>query len=214
MNPLMKKYKTDQEAFWAGEFGNDYINRNKSAKLLSSNISFFSTILKKTVGIHSILEFGANIGMNIKALQVLLPETDFDAIEINEKAVEELNLINNLTVHHQSILEYETNKKNDFVFSKGVLIHISPSELPNVYKAMYNSTNRYICIAEYYNPSPMEISYHGHNEKMYKRDFASEIMDQYSDLSLVDYGFIYHGDNNFCQDDITWFLMEKRIKND
>ena len=28
-------------------------------------------------------------------------------------------------------------------------------------------------------------------------------------LQLIDYGFQYHGDHNFPQDDITWFLMEK-----
>jgi spore coat polysaccharide biosynthesis protein SpsF len=27
---------------------------------------------------------------------------------------------------------------------------------------------------------------------------------------LVDYGFAYHRDPNFPQDDITWFLLEKR----
>ncbi|MBT4888396.1 MAG: pseudaminic acid biosynthesis-associated methylase, partial [Rhodospirillales bacterium] len=36
-----------------------------------------------------------------------------------------------------------------------------------------------------------------------------EIMQRYSDLQLVDYGFVYHGDK-FLQDDVTWFLMEKR----
>lgn len=35
-------------------------------------------------------------------------------------------------------------------------------------------------------------------------------MDRYPDLELVDYGFIYHRDNVFPGDDITWFLMEKK----
>jgi len=34
-------------------------------------------------------------------------------------------------------------------------------------------------------------------------------MKKFNDLRLVDYGFAYHGDSNFPQDDITWFLMEK-----
>ena len=29
------------------------------------------------------------------------------------------------------------------------------------------------------------------------------------DLTLLDYGFLYHRDNNFPQDDISWFLIEK-----
>ena len=34
-------------------------------------------------------------------------------------------------------------------------------------------------------------------------------MDQFIDLQLVDYGFAYHRDKNFPQDDISWFLLEK-----
>ncbi len=35
-------------------------------------------------------------------------------------------------------------------------------------------------------------------------------MDRHPDLELLDYGFAYQRDPNFAQDDITWFLMEKR----
>jgi hypothetical protein len=35
-------------------------------------------------------------------------------------------------------------------------------------------------------------------------------MDQYPDLTLVDYGFTYHRDANFPADDATWFLLEKK----
>ena len=44
---------------------------------------------------------------------------------------------------------------------------------------------------------------------LYKRDFAGEMMMKYSDLLLLDYGFVYHRDNHFKGDDFTWFLMEK-----
>lgn len=32
---------------------------------------------------------------------------------------------------------------------------------------------------------------------------------QYQNLHLVDYGFVYHRERNFPQDDLTWFLLEK-----
>ena len=35
-------------------------------------------------------------------------------------------------------------------------------------------------------------------------------MDAYPELRLVNYGFAYHRDESFPQDDITWFLLEKR----
>lgn len=207
----MKKFITEQEEFWAGEFGNEYIHRNNEDWLLASNMSLFSSILKSTRNIKSLIEFGANIGMNIRALQVLLPKAELNAIEINEKAVDALKKLNTLTdIYHGSILDYKINKQHELVFTKGVLIHLNPDILDTVYKQMYDSSSKYICMIEYYNPSPLEITYRGHNDKMYKRDFAGEIMQKYSDLELLDYGFVYRNDPVFMQGDLTWFLMEKR----
>lgn len=206
----MNSFKTEQEKFWAGEFGDEYISRNRDAWLLASNIALFASIFKHTRDVNSVIEFGANIGMNIHAIRNLLPYSHLNAIEINAKAVEELSKIKDLSVYHQSILDFVPEKKVDFVFSKGVLIHLEPTMLPQVYKTMYETSSRYICMIEYYNPTPMEIPYRDHSEKMYKRDFAGEIMDIYTDLKLVDYGFVYKRDPVFMQGDTTWFLMEKR----
>jgi pseudaminic acid biosynthesis-associated methylase len=72
-----------------------------------------------------------------------------------------------------------------------------------------SSSKKYICIAEYYNRTPVSINYRGHDERLYKRDFVGEVLDKFPSLTLVDYGFVYHRDPNFPQDDITWFLLEK-----
>ena len=69
----MSDYKTDQENFWAGQFGDDYIDRNKSDQLLASNLDYFSKSLKLARNIDTVIEFGANIGMNLKALSLLRP---------------------------------------------------------------------------------------------------------------------------------------------
>ncbi len=91
-----------------------------------------------------------------------------------------------------------------------MLIHINPDELENVYDKLYQSSNRYICMAEYYNPTPVMVPYRGNENKLFKRDFAGEFMERFQDVKLLDYGFKYHGDSQFPQDDATWFLMEKR----
>ena len=132
------------------------------------------------------------------------------AIEINEKAVTQLKEIENIKVYHSSILDFQPDEKRDLVLIKRVLIHINPNELNNVYELLYRSSRKYICIAEYYNPSPVEVRYRGHEGKLFKRDFAGEIMEKFPNLKLIDYGFVYHRDNNFPQDDTTWFLLEKR----
>ena len=207
---IMEKFNTPQESFWAGEFGDDYINRNMSPELLASNIYFFSNILRNTLPINSILEFGANIGLNLKVLKALLPNAESSAVEINKKAVDILkNNVNQGNVYHQSILDFKIDYQRDFVFTKGVLIHLNPDELDKVYTILFESSKKYICVAEYYNPSPVSISYRGHEGYLFKRDFAGELMDKYPSLRLVDYGFAYRRDNNFKQDDITWFLISK-----
>ena len=40
------KYKTEQEEFWAGNFGDEYIQRNQGDKLLASNLALFSKALQ------------------------------------------------------------------------------------------------------------------------------------------------------------------------
>lgn len=208
------KYNTEQEEFWSGEFGNEYIERNNNNNILASDIAFFSEILSKTQGrMTSVIEFGSNIGLNLKAMKTLLPNLNCTAIEINHKAVEILRndsfFNNKIDVIEDSILEYTVENQYDFVLIKGVLIHINPEKLSNVYDKLYASSKKYICIAEYYNPSPVVVNYRGNEERLFKRDFAGEFMDRYSDCKLIDYGFKYHRDNNFPMDDFTWFLLEK-----
>ena len=62
----MKEFKTDQEQFWAEEFGDDYIDRNQKQKTIAANTNLFSKVFSRTRGVESIIEFGANIGLNLK----------------------------------------------------------------------------------------------------------------------------------------------------
>ena len=207
---MKNKFKTQQEKFWAGDFGNDYIDRNKGDKLLSSNLNFFNNSLKSISKINSVIEFGANIGMNLKALKLLFPHLEMDGIEINDTAHSELKeLIGADNAHLSSIFDFNTEKIFDLTLIKGVLIHINPDELITVYNQLYKLSAKYILICEYYNPSPVTISYRGHEDRLFKRDFAGEFMDIYKDVELIDYGFAYSRDVKFPQDDITWFLLKK-----
>lgn len=203
-------FKTEQEKFWAEDFGNDYIERNQGAKLLASNLNFFSKALSSAGAINSCLEFGANIGMNLKALNLLYPSMKLRGIEINQTAVIELStLIGAENVFHGSIFDFETEDKVELSLIKGVLIHLNPDLLQVAYQKLYDSSTKFILIAEYYNPSPVSIEYRGHHDRLFKRDFAGEFLKKFSDTSLVDYGFSYRYDKVFPQDDITWFLIKK-----
>ncbi len=205
----MKGLKTEQEKFWAGKFGDDYVERGNRPHSLPNNISLFFKILSKTKTIESVIEFGANIGLNLIAIKQLLPNVDLSAIEINKKSADELELLEGVRIYHQSILDFVVDYQRDFVFTRGVLIHINPNKLSFVYDLLYKTSKHYICVAEYYNPTPVKVDYRGHKNKLFKRDFAGEMLDRFKDLELLDYGFVYHRDNNFPQDDLNWFLLRK-----
>lgn len=202
---------TEQESFWEGDFGNEYTERNQGANFIASNTAFFSKVLYRTQKISSVLELGSNIGMNLMALSQLIPSARLSAVEINRTAAKQLrSALPEVELHLTSILEFKPTDTWELVFTKGVLIHINPEKLPMVYDLMYRSSSRYVLMWEYFNPKPIEIDYRGHSGKLFKRDFAGEMLDRFPGLSLIDYGFIYNRDPNFSQDNPTWFLMEKR----
>jgi pseudaminic acid biosynthesis-associated methylase len=207
----MTKWSTEQEAFWAGEFGDVYADRNTGQKWIASNTSLFAEVLSHTGAVASVLELGANIGLNLSALRALLPEADLSAVEINPKAAARLRAMERVEVSECSILEFEPSRAYDLVLVKGVLIHLDPDSLPRVYDLVHRASGRYVCLAEYYSPSPVALSYRGHENRLFKRDFAGELLDRHPDLRLVSYGFRYRRDPKFPQDDINWFLLEKEL---
>lgn len=200
---------TEQEEFWMGKFASEYIQRNRMDNLLPSYTAQMAAILSKTRSVESVIEFGANIGVNLLAIRTLIPKVKVAAIEVNKQAITSLNKIDEIEIYPMSILDFEPQLKWDFVFTKGVLIHINPKDLNLVYQKLYDSSKKYICIIEFYNPTPVMVCYRGHENKLFKRDFCGELMDIYSDLELLDYGFTYHRDNNFPEADMTWFLLKK-----
>jgi len=143
---------------------------------------------------------------------MLYPGIGVSGIEINPKAAKQLQNIPGIaSVYPVSILDFSIDFQRDLSLSKTVLIHIQPEVLPRVYDLLFQSSRKYILLVEYYNPKPVEISYRGHENRLFKRDFAGEMLDRFNGLKLVDYGFAYHRDKSYAmvQDDLSWFLLEK-----
>lgn len=202
---------TNQELFWQGEFGDEYISRNNSDKLLESNKNLFEKILAHTADIESILELGCNIGLNLMAIKSLKPELQLSGVEINVKAAVIAKQLGIGSIYRTTILkDMDVPNKYDLTFAKGVLIHINPDKLSEAYENLVRYSKKYILICEYYSPQPVSIPYRGHNDKLFKRDFANELIKAF-DLELIEYGFVYHGDNSYPQDDLTWFLLKKKF---
>lgn len=201
-------FSSEQENFWSGDFGSNYIDRNKDSKIISSNLVLFSEIIGQMKCLpKDILEIGANIGLNISALKLILPNSSFTGLEINENACKSLAKTG-AGVINDSVFNVKINQLFELVFTKGVLIHIDPNRIQDVYDKMYSWSRKYILLVEYFNPTPVTIEYRGFDNKLFKRDFAGEMLDRFKDLTLVDYGFVYSR-SNFPQDDVNWFLLEK-----
>lgn len=146
---MNQSYKTEQEAFRAGDFGNDYVDRNQGAAAIAARVALFSRLLPRTRPIGSVIELGANIGINLQALKTLFPDLSASAVEINAKAAVALRQHDWIDVHETSILEYVAEKKHDLAFTSGVMIHINPGELEKVCKALHAAISHYIWIVEY-----------------------------------------------------------------
>jgi spore coat polysaccharide biosynthesis protein SpsF len=198
---------SEQAEAWRGQAGDDYTKRQTLS--LWSRRTMFDRILRLPPRPHSIIEFGANTGENLKALRDILPIAHLAGVEINEDAFKRLKTVANLAFHG-SMLDFPSAGKWDMTLTRGVLIHIHPVELLRAYDVLYKASNRLICICEYYNPSPVMVPYRGENDRLWKRDFAGEMMDRYNDLRLIDYGFIYDRDPVAPQDNVTWFLLSKQ----
>lgn len=210
------------EQFWKGEFGDTYTERNEESPVgsVESNIHFFRKALDRTIprggiryekGIEQFqtaVEFGAGTGRNIVAIdRVCSGRVSFTAVEINPAALERLTSVCG-NVIAQSFLDYDCPYQHDLAFTKGVLIHTAPEDLPRAYAALFKASRRYVLVCEYYCPSPRMIPYRGHNDRLWARDFAGEMMRAHP-LKLLDYGFVSKYDEH-PQDDLSWFLMEKK----
>lgn len=196
--------------FWRGEFGNEYIKRHNESDLVPPKRFMFQTMLTKAPAVSSVIELGTNQGFNLKVLHELLPEAELHGVEINETAANLARQVKGVeSIIEQSLLDVPVARSYDLSFTAGVLIHIAPEALPKAYEKLYRFSRKYILICEFYDPNPQEILYRGHRNRLFKRDFAGEILDLYKDLRLVDYGFFYSRDPRYAMGDTNWFLMEK-----
>lgn len=206
-------FSTEQEEFWFGPFGAKYTERNSGGDLLQSNIFFWSQVFQIIGPVESVFEIGCNRGLNLDAIKTLLPSCNTVGLEINQAAARECSM-NGHNIIEGSILN---QKKEDLPLftsqlsiSCGVLIHINPASLPAAYELLYHSSTEFILISEYFSTEPCEVAYRGHSGKIFKRDFAAEMLAMFP-LELVSYGFKWRHDPLTPLDDQTWFLLRKSL---
>lgn len=191
-------------------YASDYIKKNSEFDL-ALGIEAWKKMLEKASDIASLLECGCNIGRNIGFLNHTLPNADKSIIEISTPAFEYVQSTYDIrsSINGPIVESYLENKSFDLTFTIGVLIHIHPDDLFDNMEKLFNYSNKYILIGEYFNRTPVMLEYQGQENKLFKSDFEKRFLTHF-DVKLVDYGFLW-GHIYDCAgfDDITWWLFEK-----
>lgn len=177
---------TAQEEFWRTDFGRDYTARNRPN--WKARVPFWRDIIAKTEA-RAILEVGANIGTNMKAMRAVDPSLCIWGCDINQTALQEGSDAG-LSIVDASVFDLarEFHGGNfDLTCSVGVLIHIAPAEIERAMQAIIAASKRYVLAVEYAAETEEEVEYRGHAERLWRRPFGQ----MYQDLGLR---LVYEGE--------------------
>ena len=95
----------------------------------------------------------------------------------------------------------------DLVFTCGVLIHLTPDDLPRALAEIGRVSGRHVWIGEYHSECPVEIPYRGETGALFKRDFGAEFERCAANFRIAESGFL--GKKETGYDDLTFWLLEK-----
>ncbi len=210
--------ETVQMQVWKGEFGRAYTDRN-TLDVGDMNALWFGNygVTRREInqvflqGIPkdaSFLEVGCNVGNQLLQLQED-GYTNLSAIELQSYAVEiAKSRLGNVAIRQGSALAlpYE-NDSFDVVFTSGVLIHIAPEDLPRAMAEIHRCAKTYIWGTEYYAPDVTSVNYRGHEELLWKMDYARRYLEGFNDLDLVREHHLPYLEN---QNVDTVFLLRKK----
>jgi len=162
----------EQQQFWAGEFGNEYVRRNQVD--WRARVPFWHVLIEAT-GVRSVHEVGCNCGWNLSAIQRTAPDVALSGHDINRSAIEQA-LAANLSVEEGA----GAFRRAELVFTAGVLIHVAPADLRPLMRRIVEHSYRYVLAIEYESEQEEEIEYRGHTSKLWRRPFGK----LYQDLGL------------------------------
>ncbi len=187
---------TKQAETWLRQFGAEYTSRNNLAledyeKLYVDTIGvtrsalnevFFANVPKDA----RILEVGTNVGNQLLLLQragftnLHGVELQWEAIEIAQRKLGRANIVQGTALEIPFRDDWF-----DLVFTSGVLIHISPEDLPQAMKEIHRCSKRCILGDEYWSPETVHIPYRGLPQLLWKADYPRLYMSYCPGLKLV-----------------------------
>lgn len=209
----MTEDPSTQLHMWAGAFGDAYIERNLvTAEAASDAEVAFSRMLARTGnGVASILEVGANVGINLTGLRRVGSALSLTAVEPHPVASDVLRTATELgldgVVRADGAALPFADDSFDLVFTNGVLIHVPPERLGFVMSEVARVSRRFVLCSEYFSHEPEEVTYHGQQGLLWKRDFGAAYLETVPGLTVVDYGFLWQVELPTF-DDLNWWLFQ------
>jgi pseudaminic acid biosynthesis-associated methylase len=194
------------EDLWAGEFGDDYIERNLDAA--SGRQDFWRQQIE-TLGVSSVLEVGCNIGGNLSWIAELIGAENVAGVDINERALELLReRIPGVEARLASGRELPfEDGAFDLVFTTGVLIHQEPSEVGELMAEIVRCARRFVICGEYFAEEPTEVPYRGQQGALFKQDYGELYKRLFPQLTLLEEGFLSPREGRW--DDLTYWVFGK-----
>ena len=211
------EFGTSQENVWRTDHGFKYVVHHMNEDWKTTRLPMWKLFLSSVPEIESICEFGCNIGANLKAINELRPEIALTGVEINSYAVDEIRNQNIGEIHCDSILDVDLGKKFDFVFTRGVLIHINPEEVHKVLHNMAKHSKRYVLIFEHYSPQLFKLTKYNPQSKavvqgegyQFWNDFCGEFNALYPDWEKVYDGVRLSPGRKPKQGDLNWAIFKR-----
>jgi pseudaminic acid biosynthesis-associated methylase len=194
---------SEQEAFWKGTFGDCYTVRNRVD--WKKRKSFWELILGMT-GANSVLEVGCNAGWNLKAIREVDSRVELRGVDLNAQALAEARA-DGFDVRARNGLDVGKMwpARFDLVATVGCLIHVPTRDLPPITKSIVAASKHYVLAVEYASEDEQEVTYRGHNERLWRRPFGGVY--EKLGLRLVETGVLAEGDGF---DDCTFWLLTKQ----
>lgn len=211
---------TQQEQLWAGEFGQQYTDRNTRDR------QEWDDFYRRTWGLTKtemntrfigdlprdarILEVGCNTGMQLRGLQDM-GFTKLYGIELQPYAVEKAK-------QHTSGINIIQGSGFDLPFrdgffdvvcTNGVLIHIAPNDLPRMMGEMVRCSRQYIWGYEYYTAELTSIRYRGKEGFLWKADYAALFDQHFPQLRVVKQDLFPYVDPSEQGNVDSMYLLEK-----
>ena len=206
---------TQQREFWTGDFGTEYIERNKTIETVNELYKeqtgitvekIFESFFEKIDRDCTIIELGCNVGLNLSVLNKI-GFKNLTGLEINKSAFSIAKKNNpNISFINSSIEDFEVTKTFDLVYTAGVLIHINPDTLPLIIKKIDKLSKKYIFGFEYYSDYLEEIKYRNNESTCWKQNFPELIKKFNPSFKTIKQEKFQYKDENIC--DIA-YLLEK-----